>query len=116
MALLRTIRLSLLALETSTSLLCAQVVERGIPYRANPTPDQHLDIYARATTVRMPVVLFIQGGSLEEGENGATLRCTLLSVPASRAARFCARRWITVLRLPLDGLPCPRMSPRPCVG
>ena len=67
MVLLRAMRLSLLALETSTSLLGAQRVERSIPYRANPTPDQHLDVYAPATTVRMPVVLFIHGGSLEEG-------------------------------------------------
>jgi acetyl esterase/lipase len=66
MGVVRTIRSSLLAVATGTSLLGAQRVERNIPYRPNPTPDQHLDVYVPATTVRMPVVLLIHGGSLEE--------------------------------------------------
>ena len=65
-ALFRTILLCLLAAEAGTRLLSAQRVERSIPYVANPTPDEHMDVYAPATTVRVPVVLFIHGGSLEE--------------------------------------------------
>ncbi len=40
-------------------------MERNIPYRANPIPDQHMDVYPPAGTVRAPVVLFIHGGSLD---------------------------------------------------
>jgi acetyl esterase/lipase len=62
----RTVLLSLLATGSSASASGAQRVERDIPYRANPTPDEHMDVYAPATTGRAPVVLFIHGGSLEE--------------------------------------------------
>jgi acetyl esterase/lipase len=66
MGCVRTILLSLLAAGTGTNPLGAQRVERNVPYRANPTPDQHMDVYVPATTPRAPVVLFIHGGSLEE--------------------------------------------------
>lgn len=46
--------------------LCAQSVERNIPYRENATAEQHLDLYAPANATHVPVVLFIHGGSLVE--------------------------------------------------
>jgi acetyl esterase/lipase len=91
MGLVRTIRLSLLAVATGTSLLGAQRVERNIPYRANPTPDQHLDVYFPATTVRMPVVLFIHGGSLEEtGERRDSPMYTPVCPGLARRGILCA--------------------------
>jgi len=65
-AFVRAILLSLLATEAGAQSLSAQRVERNIPYVANPTLDQHIDVYAPVTTVGAPVVLFVHGGSLEE--------------------------------------------------
>ena len=44
----------------------AQRVERNVAYRANPVAEQYLDLYAPAGMGRVPVVLFVHGGSLEE--------------------------------------------------
>jgi len=66
MAFVRAILSTLLAAEAGAHLLSAQRIEHNIPYVANPTPDEHMDVYAPATTVRAPVVLFVHGGSLEE--------------------------------------------------
>jgi len=62
----RAIFLGLLAVEISSAPLGAQRIERNLPYRTNPTSEQYLDLYAPAAETRMPVVLFIHGGSLEE--------------------------------------------------
>ena len=67
MGFVRTMLLSLLAAGAGTCSLRAQRVERDIPYWPHPTPDQYMDLYAPVATVRAPVVLFIHGGSLEEG-------------------------------------------------
>ena len=44
----------------------AQSVERNIPYQADASTQQHLDLYAAPHAASAPVVLFIHGGSLEE--------------------------------------------------
>jgi arylformamidase len=55
-----------LALEAAPISARAQRVERNVPYRSHPTPEQYLDVYGPTAASRAPVVLFIHGGSLEE--------------------------------------------------
>jgi acetyl esterase/lipase len=66
MRFVRTILWSVLAAGAATNPLAGQRVESNVPYRANATPDQHMDLHLPATTGRAPVVLFIHGGSLDE--------------------------------------------------
>jgi acetyl esterase/lipase len=47
-------------------LLHAQRIERNVPYRARATAEQHLDLYSPTGAARLPVVLFIHGGSFDE--------------------------------------------------
>jgi acetyl esterase/lipase len=64
----RTARM-VLALAAGHTSLHAQHITRDVPYRLHPTAEQHLDIYAPQSNARVPVVLFIHGGSLlESGE------------------------------------------------
>ncbi len=63
----RTVCLALaLAAAPASATLTAQRITRDVPYRPHPSPEQYMDIYAPRGPARVPVVLFIHGGSLEE--------------------------------------------------